>query len=126
MTKDENKDAGKRADAFAVDQQHDAPDALYREHGASERMRMPHERDESASADSGGANGSEQSPEQSEVIGQARDDLARGLQDTDCRGQRSGLGKSDACPPSQDTEDERGQPVQRTRAGPSNSARERQ
>jgi hypothetical protein len=70
------------ADAQAVDQQHDAPDALYRERGRSDRMRMPHERDETA-ARSAAPETSGQDP----VIGQAAEDLERGLRDTDCRGQ---------------------------------------
>jgi hypothetical protein len=70
----------------AVDQQRDAEDGLYRERGPSDRMRMPHERDESAvDATAGG-----KAPAQEEVIGQAADDLARGLRDTDCRGQPRG------------------------------------
>jgi hypothetical protein len=70
----------------AVDQQRDAEDGLYRERAASDRMRMPHERDESAVTATTGS----KAPAQEEVIGQAADDLARGLRDTDCRGQPRG------------------------------------
>jgi hypothetical protein len=83
------------ADAQAVDQQHDAPDALRREHGASDRMRMPHERDEAPA--SAGASTSGRMPDQGEVMGQAADDLARGLRDTDCRGEPAEPGSP--CPP---------------------------
>jgi hypothetical protein len=67
----------------AVDQQRDAADALHRERGPSHRMRMPHERDESAAAAASGS----KSPAQEEMMGQAAEDLAHGLRDTDCRGQ---------------------------------------
>jgi hypothetical protein len=70
------------ADARGVDQQHEGADALSRERGASDRMRMPHERDQSA-----GATGQSQTSAQHEVIGQAAADLEHGLQDTDCRNQ---------------------------------------
>jgi hypothetical protein len=77
------REARRAADARAVDQQHDSADAVYRERGPSDRMRMPHERDESATAATSGR----QTPAQEEVIGQAAEDLERGLRDTDCRGQ---------------------------------------
>lgn len=70
------------ADARAVDQQRDGEDALYRERQGSDRMRMPHERDESSTAATAGA----KSPAHQEVIGQAARDLANGLVDTDLRG----------------------------------------
>jgi hypothetical protein len=70
------------ADARAVDQQHDGEDAVYRERKASDRMRMPHERDESSTAPTAGG----KSPAHEEVIGQAARDLANGLVDTDLRG----------------------------------------
>jgi hypothetical protein len=70
-------------DGLAVDQQHDGRDALYRERGPSDRMRMPHERDESAAAATAGG----KAPAQGEVIGQAHEDLASGQQDTDLRGE---------------------------------------
>jgi hypothetical protein len=79
-------------EARAVDQQRDAPDALDRERRRSERMRMPHERDESPAHSTGGA-----TPAQDEVIGQAAEDLARGLRDTDCRGQSDAA--DTPCPP---------------------------
>ena len=71
------------ADAHGVDQQRDADDALNRERGPSERMRLPHERDESAAAATSG----EKMPDQQAVIGQAAADLAHGMRDTDCRNQ---------------------------------------
>ena len=76
----------------AVDQQRDAEDGLHRERGPSDRMRMPHERDESAVTSTTGG----KAPAQEEVIGQAADDLARGLRDTDCRGQPRG--EQSPCP----------------------------
>jgi hypothetical protein len=81
------------AQAQAVDQQHDAPDALYRERGRSDRMRMPHERDQAV----GVPGKSDTHPTQAEVIGQAAEDLARGLRDTDCRGQPGA--PASPCPP---------------------------
>ncbi len=81
-----------RADERAVDQQHDGADALDREHGTSDRMRMPHERDESASQN---ANDEDKSADQRETIARARRDLESGQQDTDCRSQPNA---SPACP----------------------------
>jgi len=91
MSRRQKKDAA-RAGARAVDQQRDAADALHREHGTSDRMRMPHERDESAVEN---AQLSEKSPEQRDIIARARKDLESGQQDTDCRSQPN---DSPACP----------------------------
>jgi hypothetical protein len=92
LTARRQREATRAADARAVDQQHDSADALYRERGPSDRMRMPHERDESATA----ATSAAKTPEQEAVIGQAAEDLERGLRDTDCRAQPPGAGS--ACP----------------------------
>ena len=81
------------ADAEAVDQQRDADDALYRERGPADRMRMPHERDESATAATAGG----KAPAQKEVMGQAAQDLAHGMRDTDCRNQPRSA--DSPCPP---------------------------
>jgi hypothetical protein len=91
LTARRQREATRAADARAVDQQHDSADALYRERGPSDRMRMPHERDESATAAPAA-----KTPEQEAVIGQAAEDLERGLRDTDCRAQPPGAGS--ACP----------------------------
>jgi hypothetical protein len=90
-----------RAQARAVDQQHDAGDALNRETRPSDRMRMPHERDEVPSGSD------DHAPAHKEVIGQAARDLANGLRDTDCRGQAPAAARTSsarlrpgsACPP---------------------------
>jgi hypothetical protein len=66
-----------------MDQQRDAGDGMSRERGPSTRMRMPHERDESAAGSAGNARAI---PSQARLLGQAHRDLERGLQDTDCRG----------------------------------------
>jgi hypothetical protein len=60
--------------------------------GAAKRLRMPHERDESPT----GAPGSTKTPDHAQRIGQAHDDLERGLQDTDCRAQPAAAGSP--CP----------------------------
>ena len=66
------------ADAVGVDQQRDAPDGIERGRGPSDRMRLPHERDESP------LQGAERKP--NAVIEQAARDIARGLVDTERRG----------------------------------------
>jgi hypothetical protein len=51
------------------------------------RLRLPHERDESPAGSDAA-----KPPGQTRLIGQAGDDLQRGLQDTDCRAQPSTAG----------------------------------
>ncbi len=53
--------------------------------------KLPHERDESVTDDASGP-----PPSQRSVAEQARDDIERGLEDTDCR---SDHGDGSACPP---------------------------
>lgn len=86
---DDQHDRGSRS----VDQQRDAPDGVMRERGPSDRMRLPHERDESTSADSTAAG---KTPRQGELIERAGEDLASGQQDTDCRNRAPGQAD---CPP---------------------------
>jgi hypothetical protein len=57
----------------------------------SEECKLPHERDESVTDDA-----SEPLPSQRRVAEQARRDIERGLEDTDCR---SDHGEGSACPP---------------------------
>lgn len=83
------------ADPRAVDQQHDGADALDRERGSSDRMRMPHERDESAGEN---ADPRDKLAEQRDEMERARRDLESGQQDTDCRSQPNA---SPGCPPSE-------------------------
>ncbi|HZP86510.1 MAG TPA: hypothetical protein VFB54_06795 [Burkholderiales bacterium] len=71
----------RHAENKAVDQQHDTDNALDREHGRSDRMRMPHERDEAAVSNATDA----KIFTQREVMRQAHDDIVSGQQDTDCR-----------------------------------------
>jgi hypothetical protein len=82
------------AGALAVDQQRDTRDGMDSERGVSQRMRMPHERDESAA---GSAGSTRALPAQAGLLKQAHRDLARGLQDTDCRAIPNVSGS--ACPP---------------------------
>lgn len=77
----------------AVDRRGEAPDGVIGELGSSERMPLPHERDESAATNSAA---STKTPEQGEVIGRAGADLASGQQDTDCRNRAPGQAD---CPP---------------------------
>jgi hypothetical protein len=72
-------------------------------------MRMPHERDESVVATE-----EARTPAQAQVIGQAAEDLARGLRDTDCRGQPRS--ESSPCP------GPASEPGKRMRARPSSAA----
>ena len=72
--------SGSNADAVGVDQQRDAPDGIERGRGPSDRMRLPHERDESP------LQGADPSRAPAEVIKQAARDIARGLVDTERRG----------------------------------------
>lgn len=54
-------------------------------------LTLPHERDEATDPDDSG-----RSPLQQRVIEQARQDIERGLEDTDCR---SDHGEDSSCPP---------------------------
>jgi len=81
-----------RAGASCVDQQRDADDALQRERGPSDRMRMPHERDESPVQNAASA---DKTPGQRETMERARRDIESGKQDTDCHSQPNA---SPACP----------------------------
>ncbi len=93
MTREQQQKARRaRADASAVDQQRDAGDALDRERGTSDRMRMPHERDQSATQN---ASLEQKSRGQRDTIERARRDIDSGQQDTDCRSQPNA---SPACP----------------------------
>ena len=68
--------------------------------GSSERLKLPHERDESPTdVAQPGAGGHEQH----QIVRQADEDLARGLQDTDCRVPH---GPGSACPPAPEIEPE--------------------
>ena len=80
----DNDTSKKRADARAVDQQRDAKDALDRERGPSDRMRMPHERDESSTEN---ARIDDKAGVQRETMARARKDIESKQQDTDCRSQ---------------------------------------
>lgn len=91
-----HKSVGKSVQARehrSVDQQRDAPDGVIRERGPSDRMRLPHERDEAA-ASTGSASG--KTPAQDDKIERAGEDLASGQQDTDCRNRAPGQAD---CPP---------------------------
>ncbi len=81
-----------RAAASGVDQQRDADDAMLRERGPSDRMRMPHERDESPTQN---AAHNDKTPGQRETMERARRDIESGKQDTDCHSQPNA---SPACP----------------------------
>ena len=97
MTREQQQKARKaRADASAVDQQRDAGDALDRERSTSDRMRMPHERDQSATQN---ASLEQKSRGQRDTIERARRDIDSGQQDTDCRSQPNA---SPACPGSRE------------------------
>jgi hypothetical protein len=80
----DNDTGKKRADARAVDQQRDAKDAVDRERGPSDRMRMPHERDESATENAGV---DDKADVQRDTMKRAREDIESAQQDTDCRSQ---------------------------------------
>jgi hypothetical protein len=75
--------AESNADAVAVDQQRDAPDGIERGRGPSDRMRLPHERDESPRQAADPARAPAGSREK---IEQAARDIERGLVDTERRG----------------------------------------
>lgn len=87
-------DKEKVADAHVVDQQRAAPRVPDDGRESSDHMRTPHERDESATEN---ANPAEKPAVQKEIIRQARRDIDRGLEDTDCRSQPN---TSPHCPPS--------------------------
>ena len=75
--------AESNADAVGVDQQRDAPGGIERGRGPSDRMRLPHERDESPRQAAGPARAPAGSKEK---IEQAARDIERGLVDTERRG----------------------------------------
>ncbi len=72
--------------AVGVDQQRDSPDGIERGRGPSDRMRLPHERDESPLAGAGRAGEPARSSDSTAVIEQAARDVERGLVDTERRG----------------------------------------
>jgi hypothetical protein len=74
---------GSSPDAVAVAQQRDAPNGIERGRRPSDRMRLPHERDESPLQ---GADRSRMRAGTTDVIEQAARDIARGLVDTERRG----------------------------------------
>lgn len=80
----DNDTGNKRAGAHAVDQQRNAKDAVDRERGPSDRMRMPHERDESSTEN---ARPDDKAEVQRETMKRARKDIESPQQDTDCRSQ---------------------------------------
>ena len=69
--------------AVGVDQLRDAPDGIERGRGRSDRMRLPHERDQSPLQD---ADPAVEPTGPTEVVKQAARDVARGLVDTERRG----------------------------------------
>src|SRR5262245_49200904 len=69
--------------AVGVDQQRDSPHGIERGRGPSDRMRLPHERDESPLP---GVDRAREPAGSTERVEQAARDVARGLLDTERRG----------------------------------------